>query len=71
MMVPGDHPALPDNATYKYLAEGAANVVYKICRPPEITRKTSMDEREVNVPQQSDTDSSKQRPKAYESKQGT
>lgn len=29
-MSPGDHLALPDNTTYFYLAEGAANIVYKI-----------------------------------------
>ena len=68
-MVPGDHSALPNNASYFYLAEGAANIVYTICAP-ESTPLGVVEEWEVNALQQSDTDSeSRPRLKSFESKQ--
>lgn len=55
-------PPLPDNATYFYLAEGAANIVYTICAAPEHTSPDIAEEREANAPPQSDADS-KPRPR--------
>jgi hypothetical protein len=55
-MVLSGHPPLPDNATYFYLAEGAANIVYTICAPPEHTSPDIAEEREANAPPQLNAD---------------
>lgn len=51
-MISRDHPVLPDNATYSYLAEGAANIVYKICVTPEVSPESVDEESEVDISQQ-------------------
>jgi hypothetical protein len=48
------YPALPDDAAFSYLAEGAANVVYKICIPSRTNPPTVIVERSDNTPLQSD-----------------
>lgn len=61
-MIASDHLILPDNATYSYLAEGAANIVYKICPVPE--------ESEVNIHQHAGEESVPiLHPKLFKSKQ--
>jgi hypothetical protein len=51
-MSPGDHAALPANVTFSYVAEGAANIVYKIHQssaPPTVP-----EDREENAPSHPD-----------------
>lgn len=68
-MVLGGDPPLPDNAAYFYLAEGAANIVYTICAPPERTSPGVAEEREANAPPQPDVESEpRPRHKIFESK---
>ena len=69
-MAPGDHPALPDNATFCYIAEGAANVVYKICTPLGTSPPSVIADRGDHARLQSDDDlASTRRPRPFESKQ--
>jgi inositol-pentakisphosphate 2-kinase len=42
-MAPGDHPILPNDAVAKYLAEGAANIVYRLCVPPGTPLQCSLE----------------------------
>jgi hypothetical protein len=68
-MAPDVHPALPDDATFSYLAEGAANVVYKICIPLGTNLPSVIVERGDNAPLQSDDDlASTRQPMPFQSK---
>ncbi|PSS17066.1 hypothetical protein M430DRAFT_59443 [Amorphotheca resinae ATCC 22711] len=57
MMAVRDHPTLPDNVTLSYLAEGAANIVYRIHIPPGTPQPSVLEEYGDDEPQPTEIDS--------------
>jgi hypothetical protein len=55
-MSPGGHLALPNSADYFYLAEGAANIVYKVGLAPEHSLHGAV-QGDIDLPQHSNKSS--------------
>lgn len=68
MMAVRDHPTLPDNVTLSYLAEGAANIVYRIHIPPGTPQPSVLEEYGDDEPQPTEIDSAPIWLRQFESK---
>jgi hypothetical protein len=67
-MAPGDIPVLPDDIGTSYLAEGAANIVYKISIRPGTPQESLLDSYGEGTPPPEEIDTGPQWLGAFDSK---
>lgn len=67
-MIPNDYLILPAGTMARYLAEGAANIVFRISLPPGTPEETVLETYDDTTPPPSEIESTPRWQQAFESK---